>query len=133
MVMVDEAHLCPAELFSTALNNINCKIKIAVTATPKRKDGKHIVLDDYFTPYKIFAQDLTKKDSPLVELVQTDIPFNVLDPKRDWSRQLNKLTERNEYVNLISEVATQDIANGRCPLILSERVNMLKNLQKLIK
>ena len=26
--MVDEAHLCPAELFSTALNNINCKIKI---------------------------------------------------------------------------------------------------------
>ena len=133
MVMVDEAHLCPAELFSTALNNINCKIKIAVTATPKRKDGKHIVLDDYFTPYKIFAQDLSKKDSPLVELVQTDIPFNVLDPKRDWSRQLNKLTERNEYVNLISEVATQDISNGRCPLILSERVNMLKNLQKLIK
>ena len=133
MVMVDEAHLCPAELFSNALNNINCKIKIAVTATPKRKDGKHIVLDDYFTAFKVYAQDLSKKDSPLVELVKTDIPFQVLDPKRDWSRQLNKLTERNEYINLISEIATQDIANGRCPLILSDRVNMLKNLQKLIK
>ena len=133
MVMVDEAHLCPAELFSTALNNINCKVKIAVTATPKRKDGKHVVLNDYFTPYKIYAEDLSKKDSPSVELVKTDIPFNVLDPKRDWSRQLNKLTERNEYINLISEIATQDIANGRCPLILSERVNMLKNLQKAIK
>ena len=133
MVMVDEAHLCPAEVFSTALNNINCKIKIAITATPKRKDGKHVVLNDYFTPFKIYAEDLSKKDTPLVELVNTDIPFHVLDPKRDWSRQLNKLTERHEYVNLISEIATQDIANGRCPLILSDRVNMLKTLQKLIK
>ena len=122
MVMVDEAHLCPAELFSAALNNINCKIKIAITATPKRKDGKHVVLNDYFTPFKIYAEDLSKKDNPLVELVNTDIPFHVLDPKRDWSRQLNKLTERHEYINLISKIATQDIANGRCPLILSDRV-----------
>ena len=133
LVMVDEAHLCPAELFSTALNNINCKVKIAITATPRRKDGKHVVLNDYFTPFKIYAEDLTKKDIPNVEFMPTDIPFLVLDPKRDWSRQLNKLTERSEYLDLISKVATQDIANGRCPLILGDRVNMLKTLQKAIK
>ena len=38
-VLVDEAHLCPAEMFSTALNSLNAKIKIGISATPKRKDG----------------------------------------------------------------------------------------------
>ena len=28
LILVDEAHLCPAELFSTALNNLNAKIKL---------------------------------------------------------------------------------------------------------
>ena len=41
MILVDEAHLCPADMFSTALNGLNAKIKIGISATPKRKDGKH--------------------------------------------------------------------------------------------
>ena len=36
-VLVDEAHLCPAEMFSTALNSLNAKIKIGISATPKEK------------------------------------------------------------------------------------------------
>ena len=39
-VLVDEAHLCPAEMFSTALNSLNAKIKIGISATPKRKRWK---------------------------------------------------------------------------------------------
>ena len=39
MILVDEAHLCPADMFSTALNGLNAKIKIGISATPKRKDG----------------------------------------------------------------------------------------------
>jgi superfamily II DNA or RNA helicase len=132
MVIVDEAHLCPAEMFSTALNNINCKIKIAITATPKRKDGKHLVLSDYFTPFKIYAEDPNKKENPSVKFVITDIPFTVFDPKKDWGKQLTKLGELTEYINLISEIANRDIANGRCPLILSDRVGMLKKLHTLI-
>ena len=36
-VIVDEAHLCPAEMFSTALNSLNAKVKIGISATPKEK------------------------------------------------------------------------------------------------
>ena len=50
MILVDEAHLCPAEMFSSALNSLNAKIKIGISATPKRKDGKHVFLADYFSP-----------------------------------------------------------------------------------
>ena len=132
MVIVDEAHLCPADLFSTALNNLNAKIKIGITATPKRKDGKHVYLSDYFSPFLIPARDPRKLNDPSVRVVQTDVRFPVIDPKRDWSRQLNKLCSNDQYLNLIAKEAISSIANQRCPLILGERVQMLKDLQKLI-
>ena len=64
--------------------------------------------------------------------MQTDVRFPVIDPKRDWSRQLNKLCSNDQYLNLIAKEAITAIANQRCPLILGERVQMLKDLQKLI-
>lgn len=132
LIFVDEAHLCPADLFSTTVNNINCKIKIAVTATPRRKDGKHIVLNDFFTPFRVTARDEKEHETPRIELVRSDVPFNVIEPKRDWSRQMNKIAQNKNLLSLIAKEATKDIANGRCLLILSERVDMLKSLQKLI-
>ena len=62
----------------------------------------------------------------------TDIPFMVIDPKRDWSRQINKLSKNSEYIKLIAKTAIEKIANGRCPLILADRLDMLKDLNKLI-
>ena len=132
MIIVDEAHLCPADLFSTALNNLNAKIKIGISATPKRKDGKHVYLSDYFSPFIISAKDPRQVNDPSVKIVQTDFKFPVIDPKRDWSRQLNKLCANKQYLELIAKHAIQMIANRRCPLILGERVQMLKDLQKLI-
>jgi len=45
---------------------------------------------------------------------------------------MNKITQSKALLSLIAKEATQDIANGRCLLILSERVDMLKTLQKMI-
>jgi len=132
MVIVDECHLCPAELFSTALNNLNAKIKIGISATPKRKDGKHVFLADYFSPFLVEARDPNKAIDPSVEVIRTDFRFPVIDPKRDWSRQLNKLCSNQDYLQFIANTAINKIANNRCPLILGERVQMLKDLQTLI-
>ena len=132
LLIVDEAHLCPADMFSQAVNSVNCRAKIAITATPKRKDGKHVYLDDYFTSFKSFAKDPRQLLDPTVEIISTDIPFMVIDPKRDWSRQINKLSKNQNYLKLIAETAITKIANGRCPLILADRVDMLKDLNKMI-
>jgi superfamily II DNA or RNA helicase len=133
LVLVDEAHLCPAELFSTALNNLSAKIKIGITATPKRKDGKHVFLADYFTKFMVTARDPRKLQDPIVLVKRTDFRFPVIDPKRDWSRQLNKLCSNQDYLAAISNMAIQLIGQKRCPLILGERVQMLKDLQGMIK
>ena len=131
-VIVDEAHLCPADMFSTALNSLNAKVKIGISATPRRKDGKHVFLSDYFSPFFVQAKDPRQLTDPAVQIVQTDFKFSVLDPKRDWSRQVNKLAENKKYQQLIAEKAISHIKTGRCPLILGDRVQMLKDIQTLI-
>ena len=132
MVLVDEAHLCPAEMFSTALNSLNAKIKIGISATPRRKDGKHVFLADYFSPFMVQARDPRQLQDPVVQIKRTDFRFPVIDPKRDWSRQLNKLCANKDYLAAIAKFAKSQIVTGRCPLILGERVQMLKDLQQLI-
>ena len=131
-LLVDEAHRCPADMFSFVVNNINAKIKIAITATPRRKDGKHVYLADYFSTFKVVAQDSRKLATPSFTIKQTDFKFTVLDPKRDWARAMNKLCEDKAYQKLIAETAIAYIKQNRCPLIIGERVQMLKDLQALI-
>ena len=82
MILVDEAHLCPADMFSTALNSINAKIKIGISATPKRKDGKHVFLTDFFSPFMVVARDPRQLADPVVQVKKTDFRFNVLNPQK---------------------------------------------------
>jgi len=131
-VLIDECHLCPAEMFSNTLNNINAKVKIGISATPKRKDGKHVFLADYFSPYVIVAKDSRNLATPSVIVKETDFKFAVLDPKRDWAKALNKLTSDKTYLEYIASLAIGFIKTGRCPLILGERVQMLEDLQGMI-
>jgi superfamily II DNA or RNA helicase len=119
-------------MFSTALNSLNAKVKIGISATPKRKDGKHVFLADYFSPYLVEARDPRQLQDPVVQIKRTDFRFPVIDPKRDWSRQLNQLCKNKDYLAAIADFAKRQIVSGRCPLILGERVQMLKDLQELI-
>ena len=132
LVIVDEAHLCPAETFSHTINNINAKYKIAITATPLRKDGHHLVLPDYFGNKVVIARDNRKLATCYFEIVKTNKAFIILNINRDWSNRLTLLSEDTSYHNLIAEKAMEKIKEGRCLLILSERVNMLRDLEKLI-
>ena len=132
LVIVDEAHNCPAETFSEMINNINARYKIAITATPARKDGHHLVLPDYFGPIKIVASDSRRLISPTFEIIQTNIPFIIINLNRDWAARLTKLGEDPNYLNLIADTAKAKIVDGRCLLIQSDRLGMLKELLKLI-
>lgn len=132
LVIVDEAHLCPAEMFSTALNSLNAKVKIGISATPKRKDGKHVFLQDYFSPFYVRAKDPRQLADPSVKVIKTDFKFNVIDPKRDWSRQINSISSNKQYLDLIAKTAIKYNKTDRCLLILGDRIQMLKDLQKLI-
>jgi superfamily II DNA or RNA helicase len=131
VMFVDEAHLCPADTFSKVVNGINAKVKIALTATPWRKDGLHVILPDYFGPNKVIAKDISKL-VPSVEVVKTTVPFTIINPNRDWTKQLSKLGTNTAYIDLISAHARDKISGGRCLLIISERIEMLEQLKSRI-
>jgi superfamily II DNA or RNA helicase len=131
-ILVGNCHKAPAEMFSSVVNNINAKVKIGLSATPRRKDGKHVYLSDFFSPHLVIAKDSRNLAVPDVTLVPTDLKFNAIDPKRDWARAINKLCSNKEYQTLIASKAISYIKQGRCPLIIADRVQMLKDLQKII-
>jgi superfamily II DNA or RNA helicase len=132
LMIVDEVHRCPADLFSSVINSFAAKIKIGFSATPRRKDGKHLLLPDYFSGQLWVANDKNVKKVPYVEIVDTDIPFNVRVPKRDWSKAISTLCGLNNYAELIAKLAREDIIADRCILICSDRIILLDALSKLI-
>ena len=132
VVLVDEAHLCPAEMFSKVVNGLSARTKIALSATPTRKDGMHIVLSDYFGPNRITAIDKARL-TPSVEVVRTDINFRIRNPARDWALALNTLARNDNYIDLICDTARRKIALGRCILIVSERIDMLNGIHEKLE
>ena len=68
---------------------------------------------DYFTDFKSYAKDPRILLDPKIEIISTDIPFMVIDPKRDWSRQINKLSKNSNYIKLISKIAIEKIDSNR--------------------
>lgn len=132
LVIVDECHRCPTETFSFTLNSLSAKTKIGLSATPSRKDGYHVLLDDYFTPFRVVGIDSRKLVTPSVEIVQTRVPFILINIQRDWSNRLSSLAEDPKYLALITEVCNKKIQEGRCLLVQSERITMLRALEATI-
>lgn len=132
VIFVDEAHLCPAEMFSQVVNGLSARTKIALSATPTRKDGMHVVLSDYFGPNRITAIDKARL-TPTVEVVRTDINFRIRNPARDWALALNQLAQNDNYIDLICETAAAKIRLGRCVLIISERIDMLTRINAKLR
>ena len=132
VILVDEAHLCPADMFSRVVNGLACRTKIALSATPTRKDGMHIVLPDYFGPNKILAKDKARL-TPAVEVIKTDVNFRLRNPQRDWALSMNMLAQNDAYINLICDTARKKIVQERCVLIVSERIEMLKRINNKLE
>lgn len=132
ILFVDEAHLCPAETFSKVVNGLACRTKIALSATPTRKDGLHIFLSDYFGPNKVTAIDKARL-TPAVEIVKTDITFRIRDPLKDWTLALNQISNNDNYIDLICDIARKKIALDRCLLIISERLDMLHRINSKLE
>ncbi|MBS7812324.1 DEAD/DEAH box helicase [Roseococcus pinisoli] len=66
LLIVDEAHRCPADQMSNALFMIPARRRLAVTATPRRSDGKHVLISMHFGPVVAKAHAPVMKPKILV-------------------------------------------------------------------
>lgn len=132
-ILVGNCHSAPADMFSSVLNSINAKAKIGLSATPRRKDGKHATLPDFFTPFKIIGKDPIIKEKPKIHVIETNIPFPLLDPKKEWAKQTNKLASNEEYMTKMAALLNKLVnTENRRILVIAQRVGWLEVLQTKI-
>ncbi len=135
LVIVDEAHHAPAQTYCEVLPQFPARYRIALTATPYRKDGLHRLLWLQFGDiiFKIDKRTLEaggKILSPVVHPIPTDFEYLYFD---DYVSLISALC--NDYYRnklIVKTIAKTHHPNG-CSLVLTERVEHAKKLHSELK
>lgn len=137
IVILDEAHHCPAKTFMRVISKFPAKFRYGLTATPHREDGLTELMYWVFGDalYSIDREMLGKNGQiilPEVKVVETDFVYSYNDDYTPMVTTLTKNADRNRII--IFHVAAE-AKNGHFCLVLSERVehchvlcNMLRQM-----
>lgn len=121
-LVVDEAHLCFTELFSSALLNFSPKYLLALSATPDRITGRSELLYPFFGNPEDFIVRFQTKNFTVIKINTGFKPeiTHSYDGKLSWSNIINSIAynkQRQEFiVSLCKRFANEKI------LIISSRV-----------
>ena len=127
-IILDEAHHCPATTFAGTVDAFHARYRIALSGTMIRKDGKHILFDDYFGQ-TVYRPPQSNTMAPTVHLVKSNI---TLKPGVTWVEKINDLTQNDNYRKLISYIANIHITQGHSVLVIADRVEFLEKVKEYI-
>ena len=138
-VIIDEAHRIPSQVFSRALQKINCPYMLGLSATPNRKDGLTKILKWYIGDI-VYQNKVNNATSVLVKryIVKSENPVynqELFDfrGRVKMATMINNITQyfyRTKIsVRVIQELLKED---GRKILLLSDRKNHLNDIYKFV-
>ena len=127
-IILDEAHHCPATTFSETVDTFHARYRIALSGTMTRKDGKHVMFQDYFGT-TVYRPPQSNTINPVVHIVKSNI---VLKPNVPWVEKINELTQDDDYRRYISALATYHIENGHSVLVIADRVEFLEKVKEYV-
>jgi len=139
LVIFDEAHHAPSEYFSKALPIINCRLTLALSATPNRADKMEKVLFWYFGQIAYKAPP-NINDKVYVRIYNFDVKHEKFAEAKMKTGDVNrprtinrlvKLKKRNKFIleTLFDIMKEKD----RQCLILSDRIEHLETLKEKIE
>lgn len=131
ILIIDEAHHCPATTFSDFLNASKASIKLGLTGTLKRKDGMHCVFSDYFGPDK-FIGNVENTIPPHIHLYDIDIPLST-NNFIPWANKVTELKKNPLYRKSVLALAKGYSKLGHKVLVVSDRVEFLEYLHSNIE
>lgn len=129
-IIIDECHHIPANTFSKLVDASYARYKIGLSGTVQRKDGKHVIMPDYFGHTK-FTPPKENYMEPTIEVIQTKIRF-MDGAKIPWANRVNDLVRQEEYGKLICFLAAAYRKQGHKVLLLSDRVYFLKRVKETL-
>jgi superfamily II DNA or RNA helicase len=134
LVMLDEAHHCPATTFTTVMQAFPAAYRYGLTATPERRDGLFPFLESVIGPvrHEITNEGLRRAGVlvvPKIEYISTDF----FCPYSEWTDIIGALTEDAERNALSLAVIEKALDEGRQVLALSERVAHVQHLAAMME
>ena len=128
-IILDEMHHVSSPTFSKIIDKCRARYKIGLSGTIERKDGKHVVFRDYFSP-TVYFPPKENYMTPKVDKIHSEIRF--LDGGSiPWAKKINELAYNDEYQHTIAMIASTYAAKGHKVLVVADRVDFLKNCAKL--
>lgn len=128
LVILDEAHHCPATTFSSIIDGMYARYRIGLSGTMQRTDGKHVIFKDYFGP-TVIRPPQSHTMNPTVHVIPTGIS---LPAGATWVEKMNALLYDADYQQFIAAVAMTQMNKGHSVLIVADRVEFLRNVKGLI-
>jgi superfamily II DNA or RNA helicase len=126
-LIVDECHHLSAVSFEAVARRCKARYILGLTATVARKDGHHPVISMQCGPvrYKVNAKDQAQKRPFQHYVVPRYTSFRMPEQREDKTFSIQEiyaaLAVDRERNNLILEDIRKAMANGRSPVILTER------------
>jgi superfamily II DNA or RNA helicase len=122
LVILDEAHHCPAETFKSVVQAFAARFRLGFTATPARRDRLHPVLFDVVGPiiHSVAPKTLVATGSIAPsEVVEVQTEFRAWYT-RDYQAMVNRIVKNERRNELIADTVAR-LHAGRS-LVLTERV-----------
>jgi len=128
-LILDEMHHVSSPTFSRILDTNYCRYKIGLSGTIERKDGKHVVFRDYFSP-NVLKPPKENFMAPVINVLHSEVRF--LDGARiPWANRVTNLSSNEEYRHTVSMLAAAYAHKGHKVLVVSDRVAFLKSCAEL--
>ena len=125
-IILDEAHHVPATTFSSIIDGMYSRYRIALSGTMQRTDGKHVIFKDYFGD-KIYKPPQSHTMNPIIKLVPTGL---YLPPGVTWAKKMNDLLYNEDYQQFIAAIAQTQINEGHSVLVVADRVEFLNKVKE---
>jgi superfamily II DNA or RNA helicase len=129
LIILDEMHHVSSPTFSRIVDKSCARYKIGLSGTLQRKDGKHVVFRDYFGD-NVLKPPKENFMVPKIDILK--LPIRFMDGSSiPWANRVNELAYNPEYQNSIAMTASAYAARGHKVLVVSDRVDFLRNCAEL--
>lgn len=121
-------HNCKTELYTEVVGRLNAAYRCGVTATPTRKDGMHVVVNDVLGP--VIAEGYGEQLNVQWSWQNTGV---TIAPFGNWATMWNRLVLKKRRNKKIAEKVVEDVRAGHFVLVTTERIAHIHTLKELIQ
>lgn len=128
LVIVDECHRCKTELYTEVVGQLNAAYRCGVTATPKRKDGMEVIVNDVLGP--VVAEGLGEQLPVHWSWENTGIS---IPPFANWMTMWKRLAAKKSRNRKIAKKVIEDVRAGHFVLVTTELIAHIHTLKEYIQ